>query len=150
MRTAMLLLAVILGLAMPAQAQDIPSGVRALIDRMEAARAAPPMAVDAGPGSPRAAPLMLIGPAEAQPSADRMESAATAGWVYYRLSVCGAAIVGNEQYTFIITTNGLVAASQSSYAMGVIAANCASGKTFAVYIEADGQTVTAIGSFANG
>ena len=142
------LLAVLIGLAFPAQAQEqsIPSGVMALMERMDAAAKAPQMMAD---GAPQKRALAMVGPAYDKPAADP-ETPRAAGWVYYRLSVCGAAIVNGNEYTFIITTSGLAAASSSTHVIGVVAANCASGRTFAVYVEADGQTVSAIGSFVNG
>ena len=146
---ALILLAVLMGLAAPAQAQDIPSGVLSLVERLEAARNAPQMMADGKAAAPKPV-LGLIGPAYPSAAGDKVEAPAAAGWVYYRLSVCGAAIVGGNEYTFIITTSGLAAASSSTHAIGVVAANCSSGRTFAVYVEADGQTVTAIGSFVSG
>ena len=99
----------------------------------------PGMAADAPSGGPQSKPvgLMDVGPAKA----------VKAGWNSFSMSVCIAAIAGGEQFIAAIATTGETMVTTSMYALGIVAANCASGKTFWVYLENDLSTITAIGSY---
>jgi hypothetical protein len=131
-------LALTLALASPAMAQALKDhpNVEALALKL---KANPAMAADKPNGGPQVQPMALMDPGAA--------AAPKAGWNNYSMGVCIAAIAGGEQFLAAIATTGEAMVTQSTYALGVVAANCASGKTFWVYLENDLQTITAIGSY---
>ncbi len=65
----------------------------------------------------------------------------------FHMSTCGAAVHGASQYMFAFTTSGASLVTQNEFALPVLAANCSSGKSLLIYIEADGRTVTGIPSY---
>jgi len=73
--------------------------------------------------------------------------AASVGWNAYTMSACIAFVYGSNQYNLAYFTTGAAFVTQSSYAIPIIAANCASGKIFLVYLESDRSTVTAVASY---
>jgi len=133
-----LIVALLLGLSAQAMAQpmtDYPQ-IEALALKL---KGNPGMAADAPTGGPQAKPVALLDPGPAK--------AVRAGWNPYSMAVCIAAITGGEQYIAAQATTGEAMVTQSTYALGIVAANCASGKTFWVYVESDLSTITAIGSY---
>ena len=105
-------------------------------------KATPGTATDAPSGQPTPR-IGLIGSA-----ADGVTAAAAApGWNSYTMSVCLAGIYGDQQYIAAIVSTGEAMVTTSTYALGIVAANCASGKTFWVYLEADRKTVSGIASY---
>ncbi len=135
---ALTTLAVALSLAVPAMAQplkDYPN-IEALTLKL---KANPAMSADRPSGGPQAQPVALMDVGAA--------AAAKAGWNPYKMAVCIAGIYEGNQYIAAAATTGEAIVTQSTYALGIIAANCASGKTFWAYLEADLATVSAIGSY---
>jgi len=123
--------------ALPAMAQpykDMPQ-----IEGLAARLNAPQMAADKPAGGPQNKPMALMDPGVA--------TAAKAGWNSYSMGVCIAGIYQGNEFIAALATTGEAMITQSTYALGVVAANCASGKTFWVYLEADLSTVSAIGSY---
>lgn len=143
MRLLAAVFAVVL-LALPATAQMQPPGVPALVEQLER-RLAPPAVAD---GAKAPAKLIgLFGPAAPAAADKNGTSAGTAGWMTFHMTTCGAAIHGTSQYMFAFTTSGASLVTQNEFALPVLAANCASGKSLLIYIEADGRTVTGIASY---
>jgi len=141
------LIATVVSLALPAAAQMHPPGVQALAEELDRRLATPPAAAD-GAKAPRGI-IGLVGPTEPS-TADKNGSSvgtASAGWFSFRMSVCGAAVYGANQYMFAFTTSGNSFVTQSAYATPVVAANCASGRSLLIYIENDGSTVSGIASY---
>ncbi len=73
--------------------------------------------------------------------------AASAGWNALTMTACIAFVYGSNQYNLAYFSTGAAFVTQSSYAIPVLAANCASGKIFLVYLESDRTTVTAVASY---
>jgi len=150
------LIALALGLALPAEAQPLDQ-IHRLVEQLQARNRAPAAAMAAevvegtegaerrGSMAPRTAPVLgLVGSSVAE---DVSAPAVTAGWNPFSMAVCIAGVVGSEQFVAAITTTSAVVVTQSNYATPVIAANCASGRTFWVYLERDLTTVSAIASY---
>lgn len=143
-----LVVAALLALAAPAMAQDNITtepnlspfqGIEALAFKLVGN---PGIAADAPSGPPKPK-VGIIGSA-----VDGSPAKATAqGWNAYTMSVCLAGIYGDQQYIAAIVSTGEAMVTTSTYALGIIAANCASGKTFWLYLEGDKQTVTGIASY---
>lgn len=133
-----LIVATLLAFSAPAMAQPLTDHpqIEALALKL---KGNPGMAADAPSGGPQAKPMGLMDPGPAK--------ATRAGWNSYAMGVCIAAITGGEQYIAALATTGEAMVTQSTYALGIVAANCASGKTFWVYVENDLTTITAIGSY---
>ena len=141
-----LVVATLLALTAPAMAQDNASmdpspfqGIEALAFKL---KGNPGIAADAPSGPPKPKVGIIGSAADGTPA-----KAVAQGWNAYTMSVCLAGIYGDQQYIAAIVSTGEAMVTTSTYALGIIAANCASGKTFWLYLEGDKQTVTGIASY---
>jgi len=130
-------------LSIPAMAQPTPETINNLVERLNALTHRPQAAMSADGGVPETKPVLgVVGP-----EAEGATRPAATGWNSDVMRVCIAAIIGSNQYVVVGLASGNAAATQSTVAIPVIAANCASGKTFFYYLEANGS-VSAIASSA--
>ncbi len=133
-----LVVAMLLALSAPAMAQPLADHpqVEALALKL---KGNPGTAADGPAGGPQAKPMGLMDPGTAK--------AVKAGWNSFSMSVCIAGIINGNEFIAAMATTGEAMVTQSVYALGIVAANCASGKTFWAYLENDLSTISAIGSY---
>lgn len=149
MRNYLWLVAAVLVIAEPASAQSGLDQMQSLARQLDKHSSLPAaVAADSGMPGKGAQPTLGIISQPAQLAADKGPTVAAAvGWNAYTMTACIAFVYGSSQYNLAYFSTGAAFITQSSYAIPIIAANCASGKTFLVYIESDGTTVTAVASY---
>lgn len=138
MRVIALLFACLLSTTASAQTLD---RVQGLALQLDALTHRPAMAADGG-APPRPA-IGIVGPASDGPA---HPAAVTAGWNTFTMTACMAIVAGSQQYDVAYLSNGSAFVTQSSYAVPIIAANCASGGSFLIYFESNLTTISAIAS----
>lgn len=147
MRVYTWLSALLLCLSSPASAQTGLDQMHALARQLE--KLSVTAAGDSGiAGTPAQQVIGILSQPEHM-AADKGPStpAASVGWNALTMTACIAFVYGSNQYNLAYFSTGAAFVTQSSYAIPVLAANCASGKIFLVYLESDRSTVTAVASY---